>query len=56
MKYDPIEHGSLNDFVRWRADVAYEEWWKVTFADCDFSGWERFRAWLLQELGEEVTL
>lgn len=52
MTYNPIEHGSLNDFVRWRAGVAWEEWYVEQFADQDFSPWDRYRVWLVEHLND----
>lgn len=47
MRYDPVEHGSLNDFIRWRADVRREDWELTMYGDQDFTTWDRYRAWLL---------
>jgi len=47
MKYDPEEHGSLNDFIHWRSMLVWEDWLLTLYGDQNWTGWDRFREWLL---------
>ena len=47
MRYDPVEHGSLNDFIHARAEAAWEDWCLTVYGDQDFTSWGRYRVWLL---------
>ena len=47
MKYDPVEHGSLNEFIHWRSEAAWEDWCLTVYGDQHFESWERYRTWLL---------
>ena len=55
MKYDPVEHGSLNDFIHARAELVWKDWMLTVYGDQDFTAWDRYQAWLLHKLGVEVT-
>lgn len=50
MKYDPVEHGSLNDFIHARAELVWADWWMTMYGDQDFTAWDRYHAWLIKRL------
>ena len=51
MKYDPVEHGSLNDFIHARSEIVWEDWKLTMYGDQDFTAWDRYHIWLLGRLG-----
>ena len=51
MKYDPVEHGSLNDFIHARAELVWKDWMLTLYGDQDFTAWDRYHRWLLTALG-----
>ena len=50
MKYDPVEHGSLNDFIRARSMHVWEDWQLTMYGDQHWIGWERYKVWLLAHI------
>jgi hypothetical protein len=50
MKYDPVEHGSLNDFIHARSEVIWADWQMTAYGDQDFTAWDRYHEWLMARL------